>query len=378
MSLASLPAAKGRRRATFHTLTVAGVRELTPDSIEVTFEIPDHLAEAYSYAPGQYIAIRKEFDGEQVRRSYSICQAPTPDMPATSLKVGIKRDRGGVFSSWALTNLTPGMTLEVMSPEGKFVPRTAHQKAGRFVGVAAGSGITPMLALIEYTLQAHDDHVFHLIYSNRTTLEAMFLDELADLKDRYPTRLALHHVLTREQRGAELLSGRLDGERFHRIIHTLIGPGTVDEWFLCGPLALVETCRTALRDLTVADEDIRFELFSTDQPGRVQLSPEQLAALEEDDTESHEIKFRLDGNTSTTTSPVNSRESILSAALRIRGDVPFACAGGVCGSCRAKKLCGEVDMVENYALEPDELAAGYILTCQSIPLTDQVSVDYDA
>lgn len=376
MSLIDSPApaqSVGRRRARFHPLEVTEVRPLTEDAIEVTFRVPEALADAYDYAPGQYIALRATVEGEQVRRSYSICQAPTRG----SLKVGIKRDLGGLFSTWALTSLEPGMTLEVMSPEGRFVPRSRSDARGRFVGIAAGSGITPMMALIEHTLRDGAEHSFELIYSNRTAMDTMFVDELADLKDRYTARLALHHVLTRERRSSELLSGRLDAERVHELLTRLIQPETVDEWYLCGPFELVQLCRDTLAELGVPAERVRYELFTADRPDRPSGQHGRPVVVDPG-AAMHTVQFRLDGTTGTVGTPVHSQESILNAALRVRGDVPFACAGGVCGTCRAKLVSGTVDMVENYALEPDELERGYILTCQSIPTSEEVTVDYDA
>ncbi|MEV0891601.1 1,2-phenylacetyl-CoA epoxidase subunit PaaE [Promicromonospora sp. NPDC050262] len=370
-----VPAAPGtRRRARFHPLTVAAVRTLTADAVEVTFDVPDDLADAYSYAPGQYVALRARVDGEEVRRTYSICQAPVPG----SLKVGIKRDMGGLFSPWAIDHLAPGMTLDVMSPEGLFVSHRPPGQGGRVVGVAAGSGITPMMSLVEHTLGSAADSTFDLVYSNRTTTDTMFVDELGDLKDRYPARLALHHVLTRERRGAELLSGRLDADRLRRIVTALIGPDDVDEWFLCGPFEMVQTCRAVLEELGVPPERVRHELFTTGRPERPTAPSGAPPASGAPDGESHSISFRLDAATSTVTSPAGARESVLNAALRVRGDVPFACAGGVCGTCRAKLVSGTVEMVENYALEPEELARGYVLTCQAIPTSEEIFVDYDS
>lgn len=376
-----VPAAQGapagRRRTRFHQLTVAGVRPLTADAIEVTFDVPDHLADAYSYAPGQYIAIRAEVGGRQVRRTYSICRAPVDG----SLKIGIKRDVGGLFSPWAVDNLAPGMSLDVMSPEGLFVSHRRPGQGGRVAGVAAGSGITPMMSLVEHTLGADPAATFDLVYSNRTTMDTMFVDELADLKDRYPARLALHHVLTRERRGSELLSGRLDRDRFRRVVTALIGPDDVDEWFLCGPFEVVRTCRDVLDGLGVPRERVRHELFTTGRSGRRTTSRGDLrspGAPGAPGTESCSIAFRLDSTTATVTTPAGARESVLDAALRVRGDVPFACTGGVCGTCRAKLVSGTVEMTENYALEPEQLARGDILTCQAIPTSKEISVDYDS
>ncbi|HEU5222520.1 MAG TPA: 1,2-phenylacetyl-CoA epoxidase subunit PaaE [Candidatus Lumbricidophila sp.] len=362
-----------KRRGQFHTLEVARVRHVTDDSIEVTFTVPDALADAYRYDPGQYIAIRQELEGEPMRRSYSICRAPMPGI----LQVGIKRDLGGVFSTWAVEHLAPGMKLEVMSPEGRFTLQ--HPDApGRYAAVAAGSGITPVLSLIEHALRGNARSTFALIYSNRTAQDTMFVDELADLKDRYPSRLELHHVLTREQRSSALLSGRLDADRIERIFHTLVRPETIDGWFLCGPFELVQTCRDTLAAHGVANEQVRYELFTTDEGANSPRPQHGRPIVINAGTEVHTIEILLDGASVTVTSPKHSNETILNAALRVRSDAPFACAGGVCGTCRAVIREGTVEMRENYALEPDELDRGYVLTCQSVPTSDRVRVDYDA
>ena len=371
--LADSTAVPTRRRARFHTLTISQVRKLTDDAIQVSFDVPPELADDYSYDAGQYIAIRTSLEGSELRRSYSICQAPVPG----ELKVAIKRDLGGLFSTWAISNLRAGMTLDVMSPEGKFTSQVVLDRPAHYVAIAAGSGITPVLALIESTLSASRANRFSLVYSNRTAMDTMFVDELADLKDKYPAQLALYHVLTRERRSSELLSGRLDADRVRGILDNLIFAEDVDEWFICGPFDLVQLCRDTLAEFGVEASAIRYELFTTDatnRPAGQAGRPIELVAT--DDV--HTITIRLDGTTATVTSPVHSNESILNAALRVRGDVPFACAGGVCGTCRAVLRSGTVDMVENYALEPEELERGYVLTCQSIPTSETVSVDYDA
>jgi ring-1,2-phenylacetyl-CoA epoxidase subunit PaaE len=362
-----------RRRARFHTLTISQVRQLTDDAIEVSFEVPPELADEYRYDAGQYVAIRTTLEGEELRRSYSICQAPNPG----GLKVAIKRDLGGLFSTWAIHHLRAGMTLDVMSPEGTFTAQQVLDRPAHYVAIAAGSGITPVLALIESTMTAFEGNRFSLVYSNRTAMDTMFIDELADLKDRYPARLALYHVLTRERRSSELLSGRLDAERVRGILDHLIFAADVDEWFICGPFDLVQLCRDVLAEVGVDASTIRYELFTTGVPTRPAGQAGRPVEIAPGD-DVHTITFRLDGTTGTVTSPVHSNESILNAALRVRGDVPFACAGGVCGTCRAVLRSGTVDMVENYALEPEELERGYVLTCQSIPTSETVSVDYDA
>ncbi|QCU78956.1 phenylacetate-CoA oxygenase/reductase subunit PaaK [Citricoccus sp. SGAir0253] len=381
----------GRRRATFHELEVAEVRRLTADAVEVTFAVPEDLAADYDYAPGQYVALRKDLpDAEgnlhEVRRSYSICAEPRPG----EVKVAIKRDLGGVFSTWANENLQAGDRIEVMSPAGAFISK--HRMTGMndpesidtdtehtFVAVAAGSGITPVIAIARTVLAANENVRFDLVYSNKAAMDVMFLEELADLKDRYPSRFALHHVLTREQRISPLLSGRIDHEKLSTLLTTVIQPDTVDEWFLCGPFELVQMVRDELGSLGVDADKVRFELFTTGDPGKGR--PEGnigRPVVVDEKGENFDIAFTLDGLQNEVKSPKGQRETVLNAALRVRPDVPFACAGGVCGTCRAKVVEGSVEMDENYALEPDEIENGYVLTCQSHPTTDKLVVNFDA
>lgn len=364
--------ATARRRGRFHRLAVADVRPLTADSVEVTFAVPEALQHEYAYVAGQHLALRAEVDGHELRRSYSICRPPSPG----SISVAIKRDLGGRFSTWANEELEPGTEIDVMSPQGTFTSTLESLAGAHVVGIAAGSGITPMMALAHEVLAGSPDATFSLVFSNRSTLDVMFVEELADLKDRYPSRLALHHVLSREQRASPLMSGRIDEERLRAILGSIIRPESVDEWFLCGPFELVQLCRDVLEDVGVDAAHVRFELFTTGRPldaagdrGR----PVEAKAGEETWT----LDFTLDGQSSQVQSPAAARESILNAALRVRPDVPFACAGGVCGTCRARVVEGSVSMSENYALEPDELERGYVLTCQSHPKGERVVVDYD-
>ena len=374
MAAINLGSSTSRKRARFHELEVADVRPLTEHAVEVTFAVPEELHDDFGYVAGQHLALRATIDGHEVRRSYSICRPPTPG----SISVAIKRDLGGRFSTWANGELRPGARIDVMVPQGTFTSALEEVDGAHVVGIAAGSGITPMMALAHEVLSRSDTSTFSLLFSNRSTLDVMFIEELADLKDRYPSRLALHHVLSREQRAAPLMSGRIDEERLERILTDLIRPDSVDEWFLCGPFELVQLCRDVLERKGVDPAHVRFELFTTGKPvdaGGDRGRPVQLDAGEETWT----LDFTLDGQSTQVESPVAARESILNAALRVRPDVPFACAGGVCGTCRAKVVSGSVTMTENYALEPDELSRGYVLTCQSHPQPDtkQLVVDYD-
>jgi ring-1,2-phenylacetyl-CoA epoxidase subunit PaaE len=367
-----------KRRSAFNSLTVREVRRLTEDAVEVVLDVPADLQDKYDYLPGQYVALRTtlDVDGEprEVRRSYSICADPRPG----ELRVAVKRDLGGVFSSWANESLTAGDTLDVMSPLGQFTPRTTPgQQSVSLVAVAAGSGITPVISIARSMLASGPNVRFDLVYANRAAMDVMFLEELADLKDRYPSRFALHHVLSREQRISPLLSGRIDAEKLEKLLGTVMAAERVDEWFLCGPFDLVQLCRDSLAERGVPAEKIRFELFTTGEPTRPEGSSGRPVAPV-DRGENYTISFNLDGLQGSVQSPTHARESILNAALRVRPDVPFACAGGVCGTCRAKVVEGTVEMVENYALEPDELAKGYVLTCQAHPTSKAVTVDYDS
>jgi ring-1,2-phenylacetyl-CoA epoxidase subunit PaaE len=372
----NIGAAPTRRRGRFHELEVSEVRPLTADSIEVSFTVPPELAGDYSYLPGQYVALRAHVGEHELRRSYSICRPPQVDESgAGRISVAIKRDIGGRFSTWAHVSLKAGERIDVMSPEGKFTTALPSLDNAHLVGIAAGSGITPMMAVAHTVLDGSQTSRFTLIYTNRSTLDVMFLEELADLKDRYPARLAVHHVLSREQRAAPLLSGRIDAAKLATMLDVLVPPEHVTEWFLCGPFELVELCRETLAERGVPASAIRFELFTTDAD-----RPEGDAGrpvIVRPDEETYRIDFTLDGTSTTVETPVSAQESILNAALRVRPDVPFACAGGVCGTCRARLISGKVQMTENYALEPDELERGYVLTCQSHPKTPTVVVDYD-
>lgn len=377
-----------RRRATFNTLTVAGVRKLTKDSVEVTFTVPDELAADYDYMPGQYVALRAQIDGQEVRRSYSICAEPTPG----EIRVAIKRDVGGLFSNWANDTLEPGYQIDVMNPQGAFVSKStitslnnpekiaedaAAAGGEHLVAFAAGSGITPIIAIARTVLKASPTSTFDLVYANKSAMDVMFAEEIGDLKDRYPTRFAVHHVLSREQRINPLMSGRIDDEKLNAILDHVIQVDKADEWFLCGPFELVQLCRDTLAERGVREDDVRFELFTTGKPEAP--AGQQGRAVQADPSgANYAISFNLDGTSSSVESPVSANETILNAALRVRTDVPFACAGGVCGTCRAKVVSGDVKMEENYALEKDEVEAGYILTCQTRPCSDAVTVDFDA
>jgi ring-1,2-phenylacetyl-CoA epoxidase subunit PaaE len=348
----------------FHPLRVARVEPLTDDSVAITFDVPSELEEAYRFKHGQHLTIRGD-DGE--RRSFSICTTPS----SGALTIGVKKLRGGAFSQGVVDQLRPGDELDVMTPAGRFTTQLDPDSAKSYVAIAAGSGITPVISIVSTILEQEPRARVMLIYANRTHRTVMFLDELHDLKDRYPERFHLVHVLSREQQDVELFSGRLDGDRLTRILKSLRPVEDVDEWFLCGPQQMVLDLRELLLDHGVDAHHVHTELFHADP---VPHPPRPASAPSAD--VSH-VVFKLDGRTSEVELATEG-VGILEAALEVRSDLPFACRGGVCGTCRAKLVEGTVDMDVNYALEPEEIEGGYILTCQSHPTSDRVVVDYDA
>jgi ring-1,2-phenylacetyl-CoA epoxidase subunit PaaE len=354
-----------RRHSVFHRLRVTKVDRLTADAVAVTFDVPPHLRDDYGFTAGQHVNVSVP-GGDGVRRSYSICAPQGSDQ----LRIAIKRIPDGTFSAFALAALSPGAELDVMTPAGRFTPSLDPANAKHYVAIAAGSGITPIFSIVASILQIEPHSQVTLVYANRTSQTVMFLDELADLKDVHRDRLNLIHVLSREVRETDLFSGRIDGSRLERFLAALIPPETVDEWYLCGPLELVTTARRVLLDHGVDRAHIHSELFHVGEP---QAAP----APVERPPERTVVTALLDGRRSTV-ELVDPDETVLEAVLRVRNDAPFACRGGVCGTCRAKLLDGKVVMEQNFALEEAELSAGYVLTCQSHPGTPTISVDYDA
>jgi ring-1,2-phenylacetyl-CoA epoxidase subunit PaaE len=362
------------RKAVFHRLRVSTITPLTDDAVCIAFDVPPDLAEDYEFVQGQHLTVRTSMAGDDVRRSYSIC-APAGH---GQLRIGVKVLPGGHFSGFAAGRLKVGEELEVMTPTGRFYTELDPANAKHYCAIAAGSGITPILSIVATTLEREPDSRVTLIYANRTSRTVMFLEELEDLKDRYGGRLHLLHVLSREAQDAELLSGRLDAARLTKITETLVPVESVDDWFLCGPYDMVVGLREALAAQDVDPAHVHTELFHVDTtPAERRTTPDRESGDGDADGGLAEVTISLDGRTSTFTLEV-ADETVLEGALRVRSDVPFACQGGVCGTCRAKLVEGTVEMDTNYALEPDEVDDGYVLTCQSHPTTPTVSVDYDA
>ncbi|MEU0877952.1 1,2-phenylacetyl-CoA epoxidase subunit PaaE [Lentzea sp. NPDC005914] len=344
------------RRAAFHKLTVARVDRLCDDAVAVTFDVPDDVAEEFAFSAGQYLTLRQ---GDE-RRSYSIC-APAGAAP----RIGVRRVDEGLFSTWLVDRVSPGDVVEVLPPLGKFSPTGAGTHHGF---VVAGSGITPALS-IAATVLATGARVT-LLYGNRRTDTVMFADELADLKDRYPATFQLIHVLSREPRDVELFSGRLNAEKLTALFDTVVPFDGIDEWWLCGPYEMVQDATSVLRDRGVSADRVHHELFYVDEPPP---PPRRTEAVIDS---AASVTVILDGKS--TTLPLPADEPILDAAQRVRADLPFACKGGVCGTCRALVTDGTVEMRRNYALDESEVAAGFVLTCQALPTSECVTVDFDA
>ncbi|GAA1342845.1 phenylacetate-CoA oxygenase/reductase subunit PaaK [Streptomyces sanglieri] len=350
----------------FHPLRVRTVERLTDDSVAVTLAVPPELRETFRHKPGQHLNVRYTVDGEEIRRSYSIC-SPAVEEPADPvLRVGIRLVDGGAFSTYALKELAVGDVVEAMSPMGRFV---LEPRAGRFAAIVGGSGITPVLSIAATLLAREPDARFCLIRSDRTALSTMFLDEVADLKDRYPDRFQLVTVLSREEEQAGLPSGRLDQDRLTELLPALLPTAEVDGWYLCGPFGLVLAADRALRGLGVDRTRVHQEIFHVDD------GPSASARPRIESPAHSRLTATLDGRSGTW--PVEEGESLLETVLRSRADAPYACKGGVCGTCRAFLVSGEVRMDRNFALEPEETGAGYVLACQSHPVTPEVELDFD-
>lgn len=361
-----------RRHSVFHPLRVASIERLTDDAVAITFDVPPELRDQFRFQAGQHVSIRSPVVGDDVRRNYSICA------PATGgeqrLRIGVKRIPDGVFSSYVAEHLRPGDVLDIMTPTGTFSTALHPGQRKRYGAIAAGSGITPVLSILSTALEVEPESSAVLVYVNRTTLNIMFLEDLEDLKNRYPDRFQLIHVLDEEPLDVEILSGRLDADRLGRILDHLVLPDDVDEWFLCGPLPMTDVARKVLLAYGADDQHLHRELFFVGPPPAADSRTPAVQAAEPET--GAEVTVMLDGRSQTFVLPEDGA-SILDATLRYRADAPFACKNGVCGTCRAKVTEGKVRMDANYALEPADVAAGYALACQSHPAADRVVLDFD-
>ena len=353
--------------AGFHPLRVAAVDPLCDDAVAVTFEIPAELRDDYAFRPGQFLTLRRSTEQGEQRRSYSIC---SPEGAAP--RVGVREVPDGLFSSWLVHDVRAGDVVDVHTPQGAFVADPAA--GGHHVLVAAGSGITPVLSIAASVLghpAPERPARVSLVYANRRTSTTMFVDELADLKDEHLASFELVHVLSREPRDVELFSGRLDGERLRRLLTEVVCVEPDSTFWLCGPYGLVTQARAVLGELGVADARIRTELFYVEDVAPAQVHhPEAVPG-----GPTCKVTVLLDGRETTAALPLDV--PLLDAAQRERADLPFACKGGVCGTCRAKVTAGAVDMRRNFALEDAEVAAGFVLTCQSYPVSPRIALDFD-
>lgn len=353
----------------FHPLTVKHIRKETDDCISVQFEIPSELRDAFRFQQGQNITIRKTLQGEELRRNYSICTAPSQG----ELRVAIKRIPHGRFSNWANDNLKVGDSLEVLPPTGKFNTALNPEARRHYLAFAAGSGITPVMSILRTTLEMEPQSHFTLVYGNRSRRSIIFRDALEDLKNRYMQRLQVIHILSREEPDSPLHHGRINGEKCRQLAAGLINLASIDEVFVCGPENMIQEVSSALEAAGFPSAQIHYERFTTPHTSG---KPIQASTAQRSAAANASIKVRIDGVVTQFNLAVEE-DTILNAALRAGADLPYACKGGMCATCKARLLEGRVEMDVNYALEAEEVKQGFILTCQSHPVTDSVFVDFD-
>lgn len=358
----------------FHELTIKRVSPEAAGSVAITFNIPDAARETFSFQPGQFLTLRTQLGGQDVRRNYSISSPRSRLAKAGELEIGIRPVEGGVFSNWAAQSLKAGDTLSVMPPDGRFTVK--KQRAIHRVGFAAGSGITPILSIAATTLEEQPESKFTLVYGNRRMSSVMFNEALQDLKDRYPDRLTLIHILSRQAQEVDLLQGRIDGDKVKAIVNALLPARSMDEVFICGPEAMIDATEKALIEAGVPESRVYSERFTSGpaMAAKVQAdtdaAPSRVAAAKDIaltivlDGKEHELQIGAD-------------EHVLDAAINAGLDLPFSCKAGVCCTCRAKVLCGEVVMDKNFTLENDEMSQGFVLSCQARATTQRLVVSFD-
>ncbi|MFC0402708.1 1,2-phenylacetyl-CoA epoxidase subunit PaaE [Paraburkholderia rhizosphaerae] len=355
----------------FHPLRIREVRPETADAVSVAFEVPRELREHYRFTQGQFVTLKAHIDGEETRRSYSICVGVTDYDRDGELRIGIKRVRGGRFSNFAFDMLQAGHTIDVMTPDGRFFTHLNAQQGQQYVAFAGGSGITPVLAIIKTTLEIEPRSRFTLIYGNRSVDSIMFAEELEDLKNRFMNRLVLYHVLSDDLQDVDLFNGVLDEAKCAAFLEALVPAGSIDEAFICGPAPMMEAAEAALKAAGLAQQKIHVERFGSPLP-QAGVPPAEIT----DDTPAADLEIVLDGKRRKLRLPYDGL-SLLDVGLRAGLALPYACKGGVCCTCRAKVLEGEVRMDKNYTLEAHEIDDGFVLTCQCHPVTDKVVVSYD-
>lgn len=353
----------------FHELTVKDIRRETSDCVSISFVVPDELKETFSYKQGQYLTLRTHINGEEIRRSYSVCSSPLDN----ELRIAVKKVEHGVFSTYANTQLEKGDALDVMPPMGKFFTELDPSNKKQYTGFAAGSGITPLLSIIKTTLQTEPSSSFTLVYGNRNRHTIIFKEELEALKNLYMDRFRVIYILSREKTDAAVNFGRIDADKCTELCNKNLDITRTDAFFLCGPENMIFSVKEQLEKMGVDQKKIHFELFTTTSPGPKKSNQAEQAVKAEVKSR---ITIKLDGVSFDFDLGFES-DAILDAALKHGADLPYACKGGVCCTCRAKLVEGEVDMDVNYGLEPEEIEQGFILTCQSHPRTEKVVVDFD-
>lgn len=353
----------------FHKLRVAEVKRETPDAVSVRLELPEELRETFQFRAGQHLTFRREIGGEEVRRNYSLCVSPSEGV----LKIGVKQIAGGAFSGWVNRELKVGDELEVMAPHGSFCWSFDAAANNEYVAFAGGSGITPILSLMKTALALEPHSRFTLFYGNRNSLGVMFLEEIAALKDRYLDRLSVFHFLEEEEEEIELFNGRLDQAKAESILSTLVTASNIDAFFICGPGPMMDAVEAALLARNVEKPRILIERFTTGP-----MSAAQAAAARELEQKAAGLKMSVTLNGRRVQVAFDPAQHSILDNVRAAGlPAPFACKGGVCATCRAKVTAGEVQMKVNYGLSEQELADGYVLTCQATPVTEGVALTYD-
>lgn len=362
---------KKSQRARFHTLRVQDITRETSDCISVAFEVPEDLQDDYKFIPGQYLTLETEINGENVRRSYSLCSSPEDG----ELRVAIKKVENGRFSTFANEDLTVGSEMRVMTPEGKFNAKIDPGHTTNYVAFAAGSGITPVFSIMKSVLELEPESTFTLFYGNRTTQSVIFRDKIDALKNKFMNRLEVHHVLSREDQGSDFLKGHIDESKCVSFSQKFFNVDEVDEYYICGPEAMINCVSKSLQNLGAAENHIHYELF-TSPAQNIAHKTKVSADKNKSEKLKSDVTVILDGD-ETHFSISSDGDCVLDAALDAGADVPYACKGAVCCTCRAKVLEGSVEMEMNYALEDDEVEEGYVLTCQSHPTSEKVVISYD-
>jgi ring-1,2-phenylacetyl-CoA epoxidase subunit PaaE len=354
----------------FHKLAVKEIIKETADCVSIEFDVPETLKEDFKYKQGQNINIKTTLNGEEVRRTYSLCTSPQEN----KLKVAVKKVNGGLFSVYANEQLKKGDVLEVMTPLGKFNTPLDESHKKNYLAFAAGSGITPIISIIKTTLATEPQSSFTLVYGNKSRSSIIFFEELEGLKNKYMERFTLIHILSREKTDAAINFGRITKDKCSHLFEKLVDLQHADEFFLCGPQQMIVEVQEFLEAHNVKEKKIHFELFTTEKKSKGTSNKAQVASQ---NTPSSKIEMKLDGRTFLFDIPLNSDATILDAAMQQGADVPYACKGGVCCTCKAKLVEGEVEMDVHWGLDHEEIALGYILTCQAHPKTEKVVVDFD-